>query len=41
MRLLVAVAFFILGYNVGTNIATNPKYKTQPSVEIKNEQPVN
>jgi hypothetical protein len=35
--LLIAILFFIMGYNVGNNIATNPKYKTQPSAELKNE----
>lgn len=45
MRPLIAIVFFMMGYSVGNsiatvkyNIATNPKYKTQPSAEIKNEQ---
>jgi hypothetical protein len=38
MRPLIAIVFFIMGYSVGYNIATNPKFKTQPIVEIKNER---
>jgi hypothetical protein len=37
MRLLTAIVIFLLGCNV-YNIATNPKFKTQPCVEIKNER---